>query len=251
MFKSLVSIQQNQNPFSTSTMSRVFDGTLSGTRRRAARLSCAASWLRVLLQAATFPARDDPYRHRILITLLFCDIVGSTERAAELGDRTWSHLLRRFHASTARCLRQHRGTLIDTAGDGLFARFDGPACAVHCGLELIESVGCALGIRLRVGVHVGECELLARRFSGIAVNTCARVASVAGPGQLLVTSAVKDLSRGSGLRFQCRGRHFLRGVPQPWLLYGLEPRTELLHGGTVPPRGGLSVATRPTGVCQP
>lgn len=157
---------------------------------------------------------------RILTTILFCDIVDSTTRAAELGDREWKGLLSRFYALADEKLQHYRGRKLDTAGDGLFAAFDGPARAVRCGLALADAVQ-ALGVRLRVGVHTGECEVLGDKYSGIAVHLCARVASVADPGRVLVSSTVRDLVVGSGLRFEDLGAHALKGVPEEWHLYGV------------------------------
>jgi pimeloyl-ACP methyl ester carboxylesterase len=157
---------------------------------------------------------------RVLATILFCDIVDSTARAADVGDRAWKELLTRFYALAEEKLKHFRGRLLDTAGDGLFAAFDGPARAVRCGAALAEAAQ-ALGLRLRVGVHTGECEVLGDKYSGIAVHLGARVAGAAEPGQLLVTSTVKDLVVGSGLRFEELGPRTLKGVPEPWMLYRL------------------------------
>jgi len=164
--------------------------------------------------------RAAPEVDRVLATILFCDIVDSTARAAEIGDRAWKEVLAKFYAVADEKLRHFRGRLLDTAGDGLFAAFDGPARAVRCGAALGEAVQ-ALGLRLRVGVHTGECEVLGDKFSGIAVHLGARVAASAEPGQLLVTSTVKDLVVGSGLRFEELGQRMLKGVPEPWTLYRL------------------------------
>lgn len=155
---------------------------------------------------------------RILTTILFCDIVDSTKRAAELGDREWKQLLSRFYALVDDKLHHFRGRKLDTAGDGLFAAFDGPARAVRCGAALVDAVQ-SLGMRLRVGVHTGECEVLGESFSGIAVHLGARVASAAEPGQVLVSSTVKDLVVGSGLQFEDLGLRALKGVPDEWRLF--------------------------------
>jgi class 3 adenylate cyclase len=157
---------------------------------------------------------------RILTTILFCDIVDSTKRAAELGDHEWKQLLSRFYAVVDGKLHHFRGRKLDTAGDGLFAAFDGPARAARCGAALVEAVQ-ALGLQLRVGVHTGECEVLGEKYSGIAVHLGARVASAAEPGQVLVTSTVKDLVVGSGIRFEDLGSRTLKGVPDKWRLYRL------------------------------
>lgn len=155
---------------------------------------------------------------RVLTTILFCDIVDSTQRLAELGDQRWKQLLAAFYALADDKLRHFRGRLIDRAGDGLFASFDGPARAVRCGAALAEAVH-GLGVRLRVGVHTGECELLDDKLSGIAVHVGARIAALAEPGQVLVSSTVNKLVVGSGLRFDDRGRHALKGVPGDWHLF--------------------------------
>lgn len=155
---------------------------------------------------------------RILTTILFCDIVDSTQRLAELGDHDWKQILINFYALADDKLRHFRGRKLDTAGDGLFAAFDGPARAVRCGAALAHAVQ-ALGVQLRVGVHTGECEVLGAKVSGMAVHVGARVASVAMPGQVLVTSTVKSLAVGSGIQFESLGPHLLKGVPDEWHLF--------------------------------
>lgn len=162
--------------------------------------------------------RVAPEPDRILTTILFCDIVESTKRAAELGDQEWKALLSRFYAIADEKLKQFRGRKLDTAGDGLFAAFDGPARAVRCGEALCAAVA-SLGVQLRVGVHTGECEILGDKLSGIAVHLGARVAAQAEPGEVLVTSTVKDLVAGSGIAFTDRGEHSLKGLPDRWRLY--------------------------------
>ena len=157
---------------------------------------------------------------RVLATVLFTDIVGSTERASQLGDRSWRHLLDRHHAVVRRRLAQFRGEEIDTAGDGFFASFDGPGRAIECARSLVTDVR-ALGLELRVGLHTGECERHDGKLTGIAVPVGARVASMAGPGEVLVSSTVKDLVAGSGLGFDDRGTHELKGVPGEWRLYAV------------------------------
>ncbi len=164
--------------------------------------------------------RASPDSDRILTTILFCDIVDSTQRATELGDREWKQLLSRFYVLVDEKLHHFRGRKLDTAGDGLFAAFDGPARAVRCGMALAEGVA-SLGVRLRVGVHTGECEVLGEKYSGIAVHLGARVASAAEPGQVLVSSTVKDLVVGSGLHFEDLGPRTLKGVPDPWRLFAV------------------------------
>jgi class 3 adenylate cyclase len=155
---------------------------------------------------------------RVLSTVVFTDIVGSTERAAALGDAEWKKLLLAHHDVVRRELQRFGGKEIDTAGDGFLATFDGPARAVRCALSIAERVR-DLGIEIRAGVHTGECELLDGNIGGIAVHIGARVAAMAGRSEVLVSSTVKDLVAGSGLRFEDLGTHRLKGVPDEWHLY--------------------------------
>jgi class 3 adenylate cyclase len=151
--------------------------------------------------------------------VLFTDIVGSTERARELGDRAWRELLERHHAAVRRELARYRGVERDTAGDGFFATFDGPARAIRCAQGILQSVE-TIGLELRAGVHSGECELHEGKVAGIVVGAGARVAALAGAGEVLVSSTVKDLVAGSGIEFEDRGEHELKGVG-PWRLYSV------------------------------
>jgi pimeloyl-ACP methyl ester carboxylesterase len=162
--------------------------------------------------------RPVPEPDRVLATILFTDIVGSTERAAELGDRRWRELLAAHHAVVRRELDRFRGVELDTAGDGFFASFDGPARAIACANAVVERVG-ELGIALRAGIHTGECERVGGKLAGLAVNVGARVAAAAGPGEVLVSSTVKDLVAGSGIQFEGRGVRELKGLPGEWRLY--------------------------------
>jgi class 3 adenylate cyclase len=155
---------------------------------------------------------------RVLATVLFTDIVASTERMADLGDAAWRELLERHHSIVRRELARARGREVDTAGDGFFAAFDGPARAVRCAQSIVGGVR-DLGIELRSGLHSGECELVDGKIGGIAVHTGARVAAHAGPGEVLVSQTVKDLVAGSGLEFEDRGLHELKGIPGEWRLY--------------------------------
>ncbi len=150
--------------------------------------------------------------------MLFTDLVGSTERASALGDRAWRDLLARHHALVRRELARFRGDEQDTAGDGFFATFDGPARAIRCGQALIEGVR-ELGLEIRAGVHTGECELHDGKPSGIAVSIGARAAAEAGAGEILVTSTVCDLVAGTGLAFEDRGDRELKGIPGTRRLY--------------------------------
>ena len=154
----------------------------------------------------------------VLATLLFTDIVGSTKRAAELGDRSWRELLAQHHALVRRELARFRGDEKDTAGDGFFATFDGPARAIRCAQAVVASAG-GIGLELRAGVHTGECELHDGKLAGIAVSVGARVAALAGAGEVLVTSTVRDLVSGSGIDFEERGERELTGVPGTWNVY--------------------------------
>jgi pimeloyl-ACP methyl ester carboxylesterase len=158
---------------------------------------------------------------RVLATVLFTDIVGATERAAALGDRRWRETLESHHAAVRGQLTRFRGRELDTAGDGFLAAFDGPARAVRCAAAIVDVVR-GIGLEIRAGLHTGECEVLGDKLSGIAVHTGARVAALASPGEVLVSSTVKDLVAGSGLRFHDRGSHALRGVPGTWQLFALE-----------------------------
>jgi pimeloyl-ACP methyl ester carboxylesterase len=158
---------------------------------------------------------------RALATVLFTDIVGSSERAAALGDRAWRELLERHHELVRRQLVRFRGREVDTAGDGFFASFDGPARAIRCANAIVESMP-ELGLDVRAGLHTGECELVDGKVAGIAVHTGARVAANAQPGEVLVSSTVKDLVAGSGISFDDRGAHELKGIPGEWRLYAVD-----------------------------
>lgn len=155
---------------------------------------------------------------RILSTVLFSDIVDSTARAAQIGDRSWHQVLDRHDAITRLCVDRHHGHFVKSTGDGSIATFDGPGRAVRCGLDLREELR-QLDLRVRVGIHTGEIELRHEDVGGIAVHIGARVAATAGPSEVLVSSTVKDLVAGSGLRFEDRGEHALKGVPDQWRLY--------------------------------
>ena len=169
---------------------------------------------------------DEAEPDRVLATVLFTDIVGSSTKATELGDRAWRDLLERHHAVVRRELLRHRGREIDTAGDGFFASFDGPARAVRCACAVAEGVR-ELGLEIRAGLHTGECEVVDGKVAGIAVHTGARVAAEAGPGEVLVSSTVKDLVAGSGIQFQDRGVRPLKGVPGEWHLFAVAPGVAL------------------------
>lgn len=163
-------------------------------------------------------ARPTPEADRFLATVLFTDIVNGTSRAAELGDHRWGELIERHHLLVRTQLGRFRGVEVDTAGDGFFATFDGPARAVRCAIEIRDAVR-GLGIEIRAGVHTGECEVIAGKTGGIAVIIGSRVREQAAPGEVLATSTVKDLVAGSGLRFEPRGSRRLKGVPDEWQIF--------------------------------
>jgi class 3 adenylate cyclase len=157
---------------------------------------------------------------RVLATVLFTDIVGSTDKACELGDRGWAELLERHHRTVRALIGRYRGSDVQTTGDGFLATFDGPARAVKCAQRVCEAVR-PLGLEIRAGCHTGEIELLGDDVGGVAVHIGARVGALAGPSEVLVTSTVKDLVAGSGLMFHDRGEHHLKGIPEPWQLWAL------------------------------
>jgi class 3 adenylate cyclase/pimeloyl-ACP methyl ester carboxylesterase len=162
---------------------------------------------------------------RVLTTVLFTDIVDATDKASELGDRAWRELLRDHHDLIRAQLSHFRGKELDTAGDGFFATFDGPARAINCACAIRDRVR-SIGLEVRAGVHTGECEVIEHKVTGIAVHIGARVASLAGAGEVLVSRTVTDLVAGSGIDFEDRGEHSLRGVPGEWQLYAVTT-----HGG--------------------
>ena len=154
----------------------------------------------------------------MLATVLFTDVAGSTEKAAELGDRRWKELVEEHHRRVRGQLARYRGVEVDTAGDGFFASFDGPARAVRCARSIVDAVA-PLGIEVRAGVHTGEVETIDGKVGGMAVVIGARVGASAGPSEVLVSQTVKDLVAGSGLAFEDAGDHELKGVPDHWRLY--------------------------------
>jgi pimeloyl-ACP methyl ester carboxylesterase len=158
---------------------------------------------------------------RVLATVLFTDIVDSSVRLAELGDRTWRELLERHHGFVRQELQRFRGVEVDTAGDGFFASFDGPARGIRCAQAIVDGLA-DLGVEVRAGLHTGECEVVDGKVAGIAVHTGARVASQASAGEVLVSSTVKDLVAGSGIAFADRGLHELKGVPGEWQLFAVD-----------------------------
>jgi len=165
-------------------------------------------------------ARHEPDIDRVLATVLFTDIVGSTARAAALGDRKGRDLLDGDYSIERREVTRFRGREVDTAGDGFFASFDGPARGIRCAAAIAASVR-PLGIEVRSGLHTGECEVIGEKVGGIAVHIGARVAGLAKPGEVLASNTVKDLVAGSGIRFEERSVHDLKGVPGEWRLFAV------------------------------
>jgi pimeloyl-ACP methyl ester carboxylesterase len=170
------------------------------------------------IQAFLTGARSDPEPDRVLATVLFTDIVDSTKRAAEVGDRAWRELIGHHHFLVRQQLERYRGREIKTTGDGFLAAFDGPARAVRCGRAIVDAIK-SLDMQIRAGVHTGECEIIGEDVAGIAVHIGARVAALAGADEVMVTSTVKDLVAGSGLRFDARGHRTLKGVPGEWNVF--------------------------------
>jgi class 3 adenylate cyclase len=166
-------------------------------------------------------ARSTTGSDRSLATVLFTDIVGSTERASRLGDRRWRYLLEDHHAHVRRLLTRFRGIEVDTAGDGFFVTFDGPARAIHCACAIRDTVA-GLGLQIRAGLHTGEVERNGPAVTGLAVHVGARVAALATASEVLVTSTVQMLVLGSGIAFTDRGNHTLKGVPDRWHLFAVE-----------------------------
>jgi class 3 adenylate cyclase len=165
--------------------------------------------------------RTAPAPDRLLATILFTDIVGSTERARELGDRDWHELLERHHACVRALLAQFGGRELDNAGDGFFASFEGPGVAVRCACAILRSLR-ELGLDIRAGVHTGECERIDGKLGGVAVHVGARIAATARGGEVLTSRTVRDLVAGSGLAFTDRGTHRLAGIDEPWQLFAAE-----------------------------
>jgi class 3 adenylate cyclase len=157
---------------------------------------------------------------RVLATVMFTDIVGSTEMASRLGDRGWTDLVQRHHSTVRNILARYRGREVDTAGDGFFSTFDGPARGVRCAQQITQAVR-PLGIQVRAGVHTGEVQALDGKVGGLGVVIGSRVGALAGPSEVLVSSTVKDLTAGSGLMFEDRGMHALKGLPDEWHIYAV------------------------------
>ena len=165
-----------------------------------------------------------PHPDRVLVTVVFIDIVGSTEKAVELGDSGWMEFLGEFQRFVRAELRRFKGREIDTAGDGFFATFDVPARAVRCAMGIAEHVR-ALGIEIRAGCHTGEVELAKDGVRGVGVVIGARIGALARPGEVVCSSTVKDVTAGSGLLFEDLGLRALKGIPDEWHLYAVTPNT--------------------------
>ena len=165
--------------------------------------------------------RRAPHPERVLATVMFSDIVGSTQRAAELGDRRWRDVLSSVEGTVKRELSVYRGRAIKSMGDGFLATFDGPARGIRCAVAIRDAVAEQFGLELRSGLHTGEIELIGSDVGGIAVHIGARVGANAGPGEVVVSGTVKDLVVGSGISFEDRGDHELRGVPGEWRLWAV------------------------------
>jgi class 3 adenylate cyclase/pimeloyl-ACP methyl ester carboxylesterase len=161
-----------------------------------------------------------PEHDRVLATVLFTDVVSSTEHAVALGDRRWRDVVAGHDATSRRHVERYRGRIVRTTGDGMLATFDGPARAIHCAVAVRDAVR-SLGLEVRAGLHTGEIELMRDDLSGIAVHIGARVSAMAGPGEVLVSRTVRDLVAGSGLEFEDRGPHKLKGVPEEWDIYAV------------------------------
>jgi len=164
--------------------------------------------------------RHAPEPDRVLATVLFTDLVSSTERLVHLGDRRWRDVVELHDSASRRHVERYRGNVVRTTGDGMLATFDGPARAIHCAVAVRDAVR-NLGLEVRAGLHTGEIELMADDLSGIAVHIGARVSAMAGPGEVLVSRTVKDLVAGSGLEFEDRGPHKLKGVPDEWDIFAV------------------------------
>ena len=186
-------------------------------------------WLGAVQEFLT-GARAQPKADRVLATVLFTDIADSTRTASELGDRRWRELLEAHQRATREVLGRFDGREVKSLGDGLLATFDGPARAIHCAQGILESSS-PLGIRVRAGIHTGECELIGQDIAGIAVHIAARVSALASPGEVLVSRTVKDLVVGSGIEFTDRGMHTLKGLPDAWQLHAV--RSPAGDGATV------------------
>ena len=185
-----------------------------------ARDDAFAAELRRVVESARLDRHDADESERVLTTVLFTDIVGSTERAVALGDRRWTRLLAGHHALVRAQLARFGGREVDTAGDGFFASFDTPSAAVRCARAIVDALR-LLGLEIRAGLHAGECQVVDGKIAGIVVHTGARLVRHADAGDVLVSGAVRDLVCGSGLQFDCRGHVSLKGLPEDVRLFAL------------------------------
>ena len=174
-----------------------------------------------MIEAFVTGTTPAPVTNRVLATVLFTDLVGSTERAAQMGDRAWTGLLERHHSMARAAIRDHGGEPVKTLGDGMLATFTGPAQAVRCASRVIAETR-SHGLEVRTGVHTGELELAEGDVAGLAVHLAARIMGLAEAGEVLVSRTVRDLVIGSELRFSERGEHDLKGIPDRWALYALD-----------------------------
>ncbi len=187
-------------------------------------LPWAGDAMAVMDEIETFITGVRPQREpdRVLATVMLTDIVGSTDRAVELGDAAWRQLLESHYKATQEEIDRNRGRQIKTLGDGVLATFDGPARAIRCAMALVKDAE-TRGYSIRVGLHTGECEVMGEDIGGVAVHTASRIGALASAGEVLVSRTVTDLVAGSGLQFQERGRHSLKGVPGDWELFAVQP----------------------------
>ncbi len=200
----------------------VFTASLFKTRLYEDYLFHADAYIRDYRQALKAVGKTIPAPDRVLSTVLFTDIVDSTGLLSSMGDKAWNQLLARHHEIVRAEIERWRGQEVDTAGDSFFVTFDGTARAVHAAHSMIEALS-PLGIGMRAGLHTGEIEVVDGKAAGIAVHIGARISSLAGPGEVLVSRTVKETITGSGLTFEDRGTHRLRGVPDEWQLYATVP----------------------------
>jgi len=207
---------------------RTFAGLIPGARRQTmpGTLSTVMqertdAYLAAVQAFARELREEEVQLDSVLATVLFTDIVGSTARQAELGDRRWAELVQEHHSVVRGCLARYRGRELDTAGDGFFAAFDGPARGIRCARAIVDGVR-HLGIEVRAGLHTGECRVVDEKVGGLAVSIGARVNALAGPSEVLVSQTVRDLVAGSGLVLADRGEHELKGVPGRWSVYAVD-----------------------------
>ena len=223
----LVLVRPDHPEQSWNESGRFLAGSIAGAKLRHLPGHDAFIWLGD--QTATHRATDEFLEEihreeveldRVLATVLFTDIVGSTEKAASMGDHAWRGLIERHHAAVRALLDRFRGIEVDTAGDGFFATFDGPARAIRCAQTIIAETR-RLGLDVRAGIHTGEVEMIDGKVGGLTVQIGARVGAAAQPSQILVSQTVKDLVAGSGLALEDNGQHVLKGIPEPWHLFAV------------------------------